>query len=72
MKLLSCKKLYPKNFLFIITQEKFAVLTVVKITVLLFWVVSSYRIVGRYQHFGELTASICRAEDGNVSNETVV
>jgi hypothetical protein len=53
MKLLSCNLFHPNNFLLINKQEKCEVLTVVKITMLFFWVVTPYRLVGRYRRFGE-------------------
>jgi hypothetical protein len=38
------------------------VLTAVKLSMLVFWVVTPFGLVGRYQRFGEHTASIFRAE----------
>jgi hypothetical protein len=41
---------------------RFEVLTAVKMSMLVFWVVTLCGLVGRYQRFGEQTASIFRAE----------
>jgi hypothetical protein len=53
MKLVSCNKFHPINFLLINTQEKYEIFAVVKMTMLFFWVVTSCRLRGRYQRFGE-------------------
>jgi hypothetical protein len=55
MKLVSCNNFYSNNFLLINTQEKSEALTAVKMRMMmLFWVVTSCRLVGRYQHFREI------------------
>jgi hypothetical protein len=50
----SCKKFYPNNFLLVNSEEKFEVLTAVNMTSFFFWVVTSCRLIRRYQHFGEI------------------
>jgi len=47
MKLVSCNKFYPNSFLLMDIKEKFEVHTVVKITMLFLWVVTSCRLVVR-------------------------
>jgi hypothetical protein len=44
MKVVSCNKFHPNNFFLINTKEKFEVLAVVKMTMLLFWVVTQCRL----------------------------
>jgi hypothetical protein len=47
-----------------LSDMKFEVLTVAKLSMLVFWVVKQYGLVGKYRRFGEHTASIFRVEDG--------
>jgi hypothetical protein len=52
----------------------FGVLTAVRITIMLFWVVTPCRLVGRYESFGEtyfLHLNGLRSEHGDMEMKTV-